>query len=116
MKKLVISALALGAMTSVAFAEEPLKPTTGQPMQLSLAQLDDVTAGGRWGHKKKRANIKVNVVAFKIDQENEAEVEQESEVKVDDIKGNCKNCTIYVDGSNNSHLEQDNEVEFEIKF
>ena len=59
MKKIMITALALGAMTSVAFAEEPLKPTAGQPMQLSLAQLDDVTAAG-WKHRKK-FNVKIEI-------------------------------------------------------
>jgi hypothetical protein len=111
MKKLVISALAFGAMTSVALAEEALTQTSGQPMQLSLAQLDNVTAGGKW---RKKGDINVNVVAFKIEQENEAEVEQESEVEKVDLRGQCKNCTVFLDASNNAYVDQENEVE--VKF
>jgi hypothetical protein len=105
MKKLVISALALGAMTSVAFAEEPLKPTTGQPMELSLAQLDDVTAAG-WKHKrdhKKKFNVKIE-----IEQENNAY--QYANVYADDISGKCSKCTVVVGGSN--YADQSNKVEF----
>jgi hypothetical protein len=105
MKKLVISALALGAMTSVAFAEEPLKPTAGQPMQLTLMQLDDVTAAGGWRHKKKKFNVKIEI---DIDQSNSAY--QEANVKADDIKGNCKNCRVNVGGTNTA--VQTNSVEF----
>ena len=108
MKSIVISALALGAMTSVAFAEEPLTPTAGEPMQLSLAQLDDVTAG-------LRINANVSVVRFRIRQSNELEIEQETELEADDIKGNCDDCTVIVDASANASVEQSNDLEFEIE-
>jgi hypothetical protein len=104
MKTILISALALGAMTSVAFAEAPLKPIAPQPMQLSLSQLDDVTAGG----KKKR--VKVNIVVLKdIKQENDADIDQE--VKADDLKGNCKNCTV---GSNTAVVDQRNNIRIDL--
>jgi hypothetical protein len=47
MRTLLVSALALGAMTSVALAAEPLKPTTARtgPVELTSAQMDEVTAG-----------------------------------------------------------------------
>jgi hypothetical protein len=61
MKTIVISALALGAMTSVALAEESLQPIAGQPMELSLAQLDDVTAGHKPDRKKKHKFNKVEI-------------------------------------------------------
>ena len=47
MRTLLVSALALGAMTSVALAAEPLKPTAARtgPVELTSAQMDEVTAG-----------------------------------------------------------------------
>ena len=47
MKMILVSALALGAMTSVALAAEPTKPTPAQagPVELTDAQMDGVTAG-----------------------------------------------------------------------
>jgi hypothetical protein len=69
MKSILISVLALGAMTSVALAEEPLKPIAGQPMELSLAQLDDVTAGGKKkGHRFK--NVNVSIIKLEVENTN----------------------------------------------
>ena len=52
MKTLVVSALALTAMSSVALADEPKAPASepvvlaaAEPMVLTEAQLDEVTAG-----------------------------------------------------------------------
>jgi hypothetical protein len=44
MKTLVVSALALTAMSSVALADEPKAPAS-EPVVLTEAQLDEVTAG-----------------------------------------------------------------------
>ena len=47
MRTLLISALALGAMTSVAFAAGPAKPTVtpAGPFTLTETQMDKMTAG-----------------------------------------------------------------------
>jgi hypothetical protein len=44
MKTIVVSVLAMGAMTSVALAAEPTSPQTG-PVKLTEAQMDGITAG-----------------------------------------------------------------------
>jgi hypothetical protein len=93
MKTILISALALGAMTSIAFAEAPLTPIAAQPMQLSLAQLDGVTAGGNKYWKKKR-NHKPNKVEIDID------VDVDIDQKIDVV---CKNCKVTV--NNNVEVE-----------
>ncbi len=62
MRTLLVSALAFGAMTSVALAAEPIKPTPAQvepvelayaqtgPVELTDTQMDKVTAGLHRGH------------------------------------------------------------------
>ena len=47
MRTVLVSALALGAMTSVALAAEPLTSTTARtgPVELTNDQMDEVTAG-----------------------------------------------------------------------
>lgn len=53
MRTILVSALALGAMTSVAFAAEPAKAPVDQNKRvvLTTAQMDGVTAGThRGGH------------------------------------------------------------------
>jgi hypothetical protein len=93
MKSILISVLALGAMTSVALAEEPLKPIAAQPMELSLAQLDDVTAGGSKYGKKKRGH-KSNKVEIDV----EIDIENNFDVK-------CKNCKVEVENNVNVEIE-----------
>jgi hypothetical protein len=88
MKKLVISALALGAMTSVAFAE---------PMPLSPVQMDGVTAGGK--------RINVDVAVIKIRQSNKANQWNGGNF-ADDLSGKCDDCNVFQDASNN--LSQSN--------
>jgi hypothetical protein len=44
MKTIVVSVLAMGAMTSIALAAGPTSPQTG-PVKLTDAQMDGVTAG-----------------------------------------------------------------------
>jgi hypothetical protein len=92
MKSILISALALGAMTSVALAEEPLKPIAAQPMELSLAQLDDVTAGTR--DRKNKKKHKFNKVEIDV----EIDIENNFDVK-------CKNCKVEVENNVNVEIE-----------
>ncbi len=49
MKTLFVSALAFGAMTSVALAAEPIMPSTApaEPVMLTDAEMDTISAG-RW--------------------------------------------------------------------
>jgi hypothetical protein len=92
MKSILISALALGAMTSVALAEEPLKPIAAQPMELSLAQLDDVTAGGRHGKKKRGHKFNKVEIDVEIDIEN-------------NVNGKCRNCKVEVENNVKVEIE-----------
>jgi hypothetical protein len=73
MKKLLVSALALGALTSVAMAGEPIK--------LSSAAMDKVTAGRVCivcTNVADIAQVNLNTSAFsKVKQRNVAVVEQE---------------------------------------
>jgi hypothetical protein len=94
MKKLVISALVLGALTSVAYAE---------PMQLSPAQMDGVTAGLRIEN--------VNVAIFRVRQKNE--LFQSGGVVADDIQGRCDDCVIAVEANTWNEALQSNNVSFE---
>jgi hypothetical protein len=87
MKKLLISALALGAMSSVAFAE---------PMPLSTAQMDGVTAGKR---------INVNAIVVSVRQSNKAKQWNGGNF-ADDLSGKCDDCNVFQDASNN--LSQSN--------
>lgn len=105
MKKLVIGTLALGAMTSVAFADEPLKATSGQPMQLSLTQMDDVTAGRFY-----RINVDVAIVKDNR-QSNRARQQANVHAWKIEAEGRCGSCTVLVGGSN--VLDQSNEIEVE---
>jgi hypothetical protein len=89
----VISALVLGAMTSVAYAE---------PLQLSPAQMDGVTAGLR---------INANVALFRVRQSNE--LFQSGGVIADDIQGRCDDCAIVVQADTWNSASQVNNVSFE---
>jgi hypothetical protein len=109
MHKLIISTLALGAMTSAAaFAAEPLTPVSAQPLKLSAAQLDQVTAARRWS---RGIDVDVNVALVKHNrQKNEAY--QYADVYLDDIKGNCGSCSIFVGGNNEAYQSNEIEVDF----
>jgi hypothetical protein len=92
MKKLVISALAFGAMASAASAE---------PLYLSSAQMDEVTAG--------RIRVNANVALIRARQTNVSIVRDSGGVFADDIQGRCDDCQIFVDGSVN--VDQSNEID-----